>query len=62
MTANPEPAMLAVFDGRRCVGHILRRGPRGYEAFDSHDVSFGVYPTKGEAAAALTIGVKGDAQ
>jgi hypothetical protein len=58
-----EPAMVSVFDGRRCVGHVLRRGPRGYEAFDSHDVSLGIYPTKGEAAAALTtIGVKGAAQ
>jgi hypothetical protein len=59
---NPEPEMICVFDGRRCIGHVLRRGPREYEAFDSHDVSLGVYPSKAEAAAALTIGVKGDAQ
>jgi hypothetical protein len=62
MTGNPEPAMVSVVDDRRCVGHVLRRGPRGYEAFDSHDVSLGVYPSKAEAAGALTIGVKGDAQ
>ena len=62
MTANPEPAMVSAFDGRLCIGHVLRRGPRGYEAFDSHDVSLGVYPSKAEAAAALTLGVKGAAQ
>jgi hypothetical protein len=60
---NPEPVVVSVFDDRHCIGHVLRRGPRGYEAFDSHDVSLGIYPTKGEAAAALTtIGVKGAAQ
>ena len=61
MTGITEPAMLPVFDGRRCIGHVLRRGPRGYEAFDPHDVGLGVYPSKAEAAAALTIGVKGAA-
>jgi hypothetical protein len=24
MTANPEPAMLCVYDGQRCIGHIIR--------------------------------------
>jgi hypothetical protein len=59
MTTLPEPAMVSVFDDRRCIGHVLRRGPRGYEAFDSHGVSFGLFPTKAEAAAALTIGARG---
>jgi hypothetical protein len=55
----PEPAMVCVFDDRQCLGHVLRRGRRGYEAFDAHDVSFGLYPTKAEAAGALTPGVRG---
>jgi hypothetical protein len=46
MTGNPEPEMVCVFDDRRCIGHVLRRGPRGYEAFDSHDVSLGTYPQR----------------
>jgi hypothetical protein len=62
MTGNPEPMMVSVFDDRCCIGHVLRRGPRGYEAFDAHYVSLGVYPSKAEAAAALTLGVKGAPQ
>jgi hypothetical protein len=55
--------MLTVFDGRQqCLGFVLRRGSKGWEAFDSHDVSLGVYPSKAEAAGALTPGVKGAAQ
>jgi hypothetical protein len=58
----PEPTMLTIFDGRQqCLGFVLRRGSRGWEAFDSHDVSFGLFPTKGEAAGALTIGARGAA-
>jgi hypothetical protein len=59
----PEPTLLVVFDNRqRCLGHLLRRGPKGWEALDAHDTSLGVYPTKDEAAAALTLGIKGDRQ
>jgi hypothetical protein len=53
MTANPEPAMLAVFDGRRCLGHLLRRGPKGWEAFDARDTSLGLHSDQAEAAAAF---------
>jgi hypothetical protein len=60
MTTLPEPAMLTIFDGRQqCLGFVLRRGSKGWEAFDSHDVGLGVYPSKAEAAAALTIGARG---
>ena len=62
MTANPEPAMVCVFDGPHCIGHVLRRGPKGFEAFNVHGVSFGIFPSKAEAAGALTIGVKAGAQ
>jgi hypothetical protein len=63
MTTTPEPTMLTIFDGRQqCLGFILRRGSKGWEAFDSHDVSLGIYPTKGEAAAALTLNVKARSQ
>jgi hypothetical protein len=63
MTTIPEPAMLTIFDGRQqCLGFVLRRGIKGWEAIDSHDVSFGIFPSKAEAAAALTLGVKARAQ
>jgi hypothetical protein len=56
----PEPTLLVVFDNRhRCLGHLLKHCPEGWEVFDSHDVSLGVYETKDEAAAALTIGARG---
>jgi hypothetical protein len=56
----PEPTLLVVFDSRqRCLGHLLRRGPKGWEAIDAHDTSLGDYPTKAEAAAALTVGARG---
>ena len=63
MTTTPEPTMLTIFDDRQCLGFVLRRGPKGFEVFDAYGVSFGLFPTKGEAVGALmTLGVKGDAQ
>jgi hypothetical protein len=52
-----EPTSLAyVHDGRECVGHILGRGPAGYEAFDRDDRSLGLFKTQREAAAVLPRG------
>jgi len=31
--------MLSVYDGPRCLGHIIKRGRRGFEAFDAKDTS-----------------------
>jgi hypothetical protein len=54
MTANPQPAMLTVFDDRaRCLGHLLRRGSKGWEAFDRGEHSLGLYSDQAAAAAAL---------
>jgi hypothetical protein len=47
---------LAVYDGTRCVGHVIARGKRGYEAFDVDDRSVGMFPTQQEAAGALEDG------
>ena len=63
MTTTPEPALLTIFDGRQqCLGFVLRRGSKGWEAFDAHSVSFGLYDTKADAAAVLTFGARGGAQ
>jgi hypothetical protein len=47
---------LAVYNGTRCVGHVIARGRRGYEAFDVDDRSVGLFPTPQEAAGALEDG------
>jgi hypothetical protein len=42
-----------LYDGQRCIGHIIARGKTGFEAFDVNDRSLGLYPSQREAAAAL---------
>jgi hypothetical protein len=44
---------LSVYDGTRCLGHVLSRGARGVEAFDRNDNSLGNFPTTKDAADAL---------
>jgi hypothetical protein len=46
--------LLALYDGKRCVGFILAHGTAGYEAIDHDGVSRGLFPTQQEAAAALS--------
>jgi hypothetical protein len=45
-----------VFDGRQTVGHIISRGPRGFEAYDRDDKSVGIFATAAAAANALIVG------
>jgi hypothetical protein len=58
MSAPPKQlsSWLAVYNGTRCVGHVIARGKRGYEAFDIDDRSVGLFPTHREAAGALEGG------
>jgi hypothetical protein len=44
---------VSVYDGQRCVGHIICRGRDGFEAFDLDDKSAGMFATQAAAAAAL---------
>jgi hypothetical protein len=57
MAAPPKPAatatMLTVNDGPRCVGFVLNRYRDGFEAFDRHDKSIGVFTSASAAAAAV---------
>ena len=46
--------MLSVYDGQRCLGHIIKRGERGFEAYNHDDQSLGVFPSDHEAADAVT--------
>jgi hypothetical protein len=45
--------MVAVYDGQRCIGHVLGRGKSGCEAFDADNRSLGIFPSQREAAAAI---------
>jgi hypothetical protein len=41
--------MLSVYDGRQCIGFVLARGHRGYEAFTAGERSLGVFSTQAAA-------------
>jgi hypothetical protein len=54
MQRHPTPTpMVSVFDGRRCLGWIYRRGRSGFEVFDANEVSLGLFETEREALDAL---------
>jgi hypothetical protein len=48
--------MLAICDGRECLGHVLNRGPSGWEAFDVDDQLLGTFASMREAVRALPQG------
>jgi hypothetical protein len=39
-------AMLSIYDGRTCVGFILKRGKAGVEALDANCTSLGLFATE----------------
>jgi hypothetical protein len=45
--------LLAVYDGTRCSGFLLSRGKSGVEAFDTDNMSLGVFPTQQAASNAI---------
>ena len=47
--------MVAVYDSRTCLGHVLGRGRAGFEAFDADNLSLGIFPSQREAAASLLM-------
>jgi len=47
--------MVSVYDGTACLGHVIARGRRGFEAFDRDDKSLGIFETQRQAANALLI-------
>jgi hypothetical protein len=47
-------SLLAIYDDKTCVGHLLRRSTGAYEAFDIRDNSVGVYPDLISAANAVS--------
>ena len=55
MTAPPDVgcAFVYVTAGQTCLGHLVNRGPEGFEAYDLNDNSLGIFATQKEAVAAL---------
>ena len=51
-----EPTCLSIYDGQRCVGHLILRGRQGVEAFDADDRSLGIFPDQKAAVAAIPVG------
>jgi hypothetical protein len=41
--------MLSIYDGQICIGWVLARERRGYEAFTAGDRSLGVFATRDAA-------------
>jgi hypothetical protein len=54
--------MQYVFDGRECLGFILRRGKLGFEALDRDEQSLGLFPSQRDAANAIATRVVEGAQ
>jgi hypothetical protein len=48
-------SLLSVFDGRRCAGFLLHRGPAGWEAFTAEQISLGIFRSKQDAANAIPL-------
>jgi hypothetical protein len=56
MTCESTAWMLAVYDGRTCIGFLLKRGKAGVEGYDRDSKSLGIFPSQSEAAGAITVG------
>jgi hypothetical protein len=54
--------MLSIYDGRRCIGFLVSRGPKGCEAFDPDGRSLGRFPTQQEAADAVSVAAEQEKQ
>jgi hypothetical protein len=50
---SSAPTLAYVYDGQRCLGHMLSRGRSGVEAFDQSDKSLGLFPDQRAAADAI---------
>ena len=47
------PTMVSVYSGRDCLGFVLSRGCKGFEAFATDERSFGLFPNQRDAANAV---------
>jgi hypothetical protein len=49
------PTLVSVYDGRTCLGFVLSRACKGFEAFSANEESLGLFPNQCDAANAVTI-------
>jgi hypothetical protein len=54
-----DRSLVTVYDGRDCVGHLIRRGAAGVEAYDINDKSVGLFENDDVAAAAVWRAARG---
>jgi hypothetical protein len=54
MTSTATTSMVTVTSGRDVLGFIIARGPAGHEAYSADEVSLGLYPSRVEAADAIS--------
>jgi hypothetical protein len=54
-----DRSLVTVYDGRDCVGHLIRRGAAGVEGFDINDQSVGLFENDDAAAAAVWRAARG---
>jgi hypothetical protein len=52
---KPESPLAYVYDGQRCLGHVLGRGKLGFEAFTANEQSIALFATARQAADGLLI-------
>jgi hypothetical protein len=57
--APDRASLLAVYDGRSCIGFLLRHGPAGVEGFDQNNNSLGIHENDDAAAAAVWRAARG---
>jgi len=57
---SAEAVMISVYDGRTCLGFVLSRGCKGFEAFDAEERSLAVSPTQRDAANAVITEIPSD--
>jgi hypothetical protein len=53
MSREHSTPLLSVYDGRECIGFLLKRGKSGVEAFTADELSLGIFPDEHQAARAL---------
>jgi hypothetical protein len=53
-TADDAPPTFAVYDGQRCIGHLVNRNRSNVQSVDANDRSFGVFATAQAAADAIS--------
>jgi hypothetical protein len=53
MSARTPASLVSVYDGQTCIGFVLGRGPKGYQAYTADERDLGLFPTQRAAADAV---------